>query len=116
MGLGTDDSVLRALGLHASQAAGKAKGANPKEPPPDANVDMDKDGKNESVVEAMSATGKVTAQELYVRDQPTMKGKDHPTTLKKGDQVHIMGQVDTWYLVDHAGVRGYSAKQYIEIV
>jgi len=33
-----------------------------------------------------------------------------------GDQVHIMGQVDTWYLVDHAGVRGYSAKQYIEIV
>jgi hypothetical protein len=115
-GLGTDDSVLRALGLHASQAAGKAKGANPKEPPPDANVDMDKDGKNESVVEAMSATGKVTAQELYVRDQPTMKGKDHPTTLKKGDQIHIMGQVDTWYLVDHAGVRGYSAKQYIEIV
>jgi hypothetical protein len=115
-GLGTDDSVLRALGLHASQAAGKGKAANPKAPAPDANVDMDKDGKNESVVEAMSAIGKVTAQELHVRDQPTTKGKDHPTTLKKGDQVDIMGQVDTWYLIDHAGVRGYSAKQYIEIV
>jgi uncharacterized protein YgiM (DUF1202 family) len=77
---------------------------------------MDKDGKNESVVEAMSATGMVTAKELNVRDQPTTKGKEQPSTLKKGDQVHIMGQVDTWYLVDHAGVRGYSAKQYIEIV
>ncbi len=115
-GLGTDDSVLRALGLSASQAAGKGKAADPKAPPPDANVDMDKDGKNESVVEAMSATGRVTAQELYVREQPTMKGKEHPTTLKNGDQVHIMGLVDTWYLIDHAGVRGYSAKQYIEII
>jgi len=27
-----------------------------------------------------------------------------------------MGRADTWYLVDHAGERGYSAKQYIEIV
>ena len=39
-----------------------------------------------------------------------------PTALKKGDQVHITGQVDTRYLVDHAGVRGYAAKQYAEIV
>ena len=113
-GLGTDDSVLRDLGLHSSQAAGKA--ADPAEPPPKANVDMDKDGKNEAVVEAMSATGKVKTQELYVRDQPTMKGKEHATTLKKDDQVHIMGQVGIWYLIDHAGVRGYSAKSFIELV
>jgi len=56
---------------------------------------MDKDGKNESVVEAMSATGRVTAQELYVREQPTTKGKEHPITLKKAGQVHVMGLVDT---------------------
>lgn len=115
-GLGTDDSVLTSLGLSAAQAAGKGKTADPLAPPPDANVDMDKDGKNESVVEAMSATGKVTAAQLNVRDQPTTKGKEHATTLKKGDQVHIMGQAGTWYLIDQAGVRGYSAKQYIEIV
>jgi hypothetical protein len=113
-GLGTDDSVLRALGLHASQAAGKPTSA--KEPPPDANVDMDADGKNESVVEAMSTTGKVTAQELNVREQPSIGGKPHPATLKKGDQVHVMGVTGTWYLIDHAGVRGYAAKQFIEIV
>jgi uncharacterized protein YgiM (DUF1202 family) len=51
-----------------------------------------------------------------VRDQPTTKGKEHATTLKKGDQVHVMGQAGTWYLIDQAGVRGYAAKQYIEIV
>jgi hypothetical protein len=112
--LGTDDSVLRALGLSAAQAAGKGKPA--KGPAPDANVDMDKDGKNESVVEPMSATGRVKASELNVRDQPTTKGKEHAATLKKGDTVYVMGQVDTWYLLDHAGVRGYAAKAYIELV
>lgn len=111
--LGTDDSVLRALGLSAEQAAGKGKPT--KGPPPDANVDMDKDGKNESVVEPMSASGRVTASELNVREQPTTKGKEHATTLKKGDTVYVMGQVDTWYLVDHAGERGYAAKAYIEL-
>jgi hypothetical protein len=29
--------------------------------------------------------------------------------------VYVMGQVDTWYLVDHAGERGYAAKAYIEL-
>jgi hypothetical protein len=38
------------------------------------------------------------------------------TVLKKCDQVHIMGLTGTWYLIDHAGVRGYAAKQSIEIV
>jgi hypothetical protein len=112
--LGTDDSVLRALGLAASQAAGKGKPA--KGPAPDANVDMDGDGTNESVVEPMTATGRVTATELHVRAQPTTKGKEHPATLKKGDQVPVMGQVDGWYLVDHAGVRGYAAKPHVELV
>jgi hypothetical protein len=112
--LGTDDSVLRALGLSAAQAAGKGKPA--KGPPPGGNVDMDKDNKNESVVEPMSAQGRVTATELHVREQPTTKGKEHAVTLKKGDPVYVMGQVDTWYLVDHAGERGYAAKAYIELV
>ncbi len=115
--LGTDESVLFALGLHASQAAGATKptGPGPKPPPPDANVDMDEDGKNESVVQAMSATGKVTAVELNVREQPTTDGKPHPVTLKRGDKVHIMGKTGDWYLIDHAGVRGYSSKHFIEL-
>jgi hypothetical protein len=112
--LGTDDSVLTALGLSEAQAAGKGKPAAG--PAPNANVDMDKDGKNESVVGPMSATGRVTASELNVHEQPTTKGKEHATTLKKGDTVYVMGQVDTWYLVDHAGERGYAAKAYIELV
>ena len=112
--LGTDDSVLTGLGLSEAQAAGKGKPAAG--PAPKANVDMDKDGKNESVVGPMSATGRVTASELNVHEQPTTKGKEHATTLKKGDTVYVMGQVDTWYLVDHAGERGYAAKAYIELV
>jgi len=40
----------------------------------------------------------------------------HPATLEKGDQVHAMGVTGTWYLIDHAGVRGYAAKPFIEIV
>ena len=34
--------------------------------------------------------GKVTAQELNVREQPTAKGKPHPATLKKGDQAEAI--------------------------
>jgi hypothetical protein len=52
---------------------------------------------------------------LHVRDQPTTRGNEHATTLKKGDPVYVMGQVDTWYLIDHAGGRGYAAKAYIEL-
>jgi hypothetical protein len=116
--LSTDDSVLFALGMHASQAAGKAKptGPGPKPPPPDANVDMNDDGKNESVVQSMAATGQVKLTELIVREQPTTNGKPHPVTLKRGDKLPVMGKTGDWYLIDHAGVRGYVAKTSIEIV
>jgi hypothetical protein len=72
--------------------------------------------KNDAVVEAMSATGRVTAMELYVRDQPRIQGKNHPVKLKKGDLVYIMGRTGEWYLLDHGGVRGYSHKSFIELV
>jgi len=112
----SSDDILRALGLHPSQAAGKAV-ADPKSPPPDSNVDMTDDGKkNDAVVEAMSATGRVTAAELYVRDQPRLQGKNHPVMLKKDDLVYVMGQTGEWYLIDHSGVRGYSHKSFIELV
>ena len=57
----------------------------------------------------------MTASELYVRDQPSLNGKNHAKQLHKDDVVHIMGQTGKWYLIDHDGVRGYSAKQYIEL-
>jgi hypothetical protein len=111
--LATDDDILRSLGLHPSQAAGGGAPVDPKEPPPNATVDMDTDGTNESAVESLSATGRIIAVQLYVRDQPTVQGKNHATKLKKGDEVHVMGQTGDWYLIDHDGARGYSAKRYI---
>jgi hypothetical protein len=115
-GLMSADDALRALGLHPSQRAGAGRAADPAAPPPDANVDMNEDDVNESVVEAMSATGRVTATELYVRAQPTTRGRPHPRVLHQGDEVHIMGQFRSWYLLDHDGTRGYSHKSYIDLV
>jgi hypothetical protein len=115
-GLMSADDALRALGLHPSQRAGAGRAADPAAPPPDANVDMNEDDVNESVVEAMSATGRVTATELYVRAQPTTRGRPHPRVLHQGDEVHIMGQFRSWYLLDHDGARGYSHKSYIDLV
>ncbi len=27
-----------------------------------------------------------------------------------------MGQTGTWFLIDHGGVRGYSARRYIDVL
>ena len=64
-GLSDDDTLLRALHLHPSQAAGAGAKADPKAPPPEANVDMDHDAKNDSVVQSMSATGKIIAPDGF---------------------------------------------------
>jgi hypothetical protein len=110
-GLDDANGVLRGLGLLPTQAGGHQAG-----PPPDGNLDMNHDGTNESVVEAMSATGTVNTQELYVREQASLHGRPHAQTLHQGDVVHIMGQTPLWYLVDHDGVRGYAYKSYVDLV
>lgn len=114
-GLSDDDTLLRALHLHPSQAAGAGAKADPKAPPPEANVDMDHDAKNESAVQSMSATGKVIAPEVTVREQASSHGKPHPKKLHNGDSVHVMGQTGDWYLIDHEGTRGYTTKRYIQV-
>jgi hypothetical protein len=117
-GLVLEDDALRALGLHPSQKAGTTppSGTASADPPPEGNVDMDGDGENESLVEAMTATGRCKVGSLYVRTQASVRGKPHRRVLHEGDEVHIMGQTTGWYLIDHDGERGYSYKRYIELV
>jgi len=57
----------------------------------------DHDAKNESVVQSMSATGKVIAPEVTIREQPSSHGKPHPKKLHNGDSVHVMGQTGDWH-------------------
>jgi hypothetical protein len=113
--LATEDQVLRTLGLHPSSGS-VAKVVDVSKPLPKSNVDMNDDGKNESAVESMSATGRVTAESLKVREQPTTDGKRHVKLLAKNDQIHIMGRTAEWFLVDHEGTRGYAHSSYIEIL
>ncbi len=114
-GLHDDEWALRALGLHRDQAAGAApSGPAPTSLPP-ANVDMDANGINESLVEPLSVNGQVrVATALHVRDQASLGGRIHRSMLNDGDRVYIMGQTGNWYLLDHNGRRGYASKDFID--
>lgn len=116
-GLHDADWALSALGLDAASAAAAPHDASSATPAPPGNVDMDVDGINESLVQPLSVNGRVrVATALYVRDQASTGGRRHSTQLHDGDLVYIMGQTGTWYLLDHDGRRGYSAKAYIDQV
>lgn len=112
-GLSDEDAILMTLGLHPRQDTGG--GADPSTPAPDANVDINQDDANESLVTPMSANGTVNARKLYVRAQPTVRGRPLGRLLSRGESVYIMGQTGNWYLVDLDGQRGYSYQRYIDV-
>ncbi|HEY4244748.1 MAG TPA: DUF4157 domain-containing protein [Kofleriaceae bacterium] len=121
--LGDEDTVLTALGLSKAQAAGGA--APPPKfgpaPKPDANVDMDVDGTNDSAVQPMAATGRVTPKTLPVHDQPRVAGDTQAKVLAQNALVPVMGKVETktggkWYLIDNGGARGYVQQGLLVLV
>lgn len=115
-GLSREFDILDSIGLNPHTQNTNTTSA-PTSFTPDANVDMDTDGTNESHVRPLSRTGVVVdANNLYVRAQPSLAGAKVGQFLKRNDRVYVMGETDQWYLLDHGGTRGYSHKRYIRLL
>jgi hypothetical protein len=97
-----------------------AIGLSPESPPTggapsDGNVDLDRDGKNETYVEPAPHHAQVTVDALVVRATPTSLGKSLGV-LAKAQRVRVMGTVrhTTWSMIDFNGATGFVATKHLK--
>ena len=106
----TVDDVEVAIGLRTEPApSGSGKPATPP-----ANVDLDRNGRNDLHVESMTATGTVTAGRLNVREQPSLTAAI-VAGLSAGDSVDILGSTQFWYAIRLGGRTRFVFKKFVSL-
>ena len=106
----TLDDVERAIGLRGGPAP--TGPGRPAAPP--ANVDLDRNGRNDLHVDSMTATGTVTAGRLNVREQPSLTAAV-VAGLSAGDSVDILGSTQFWYAIRLGGRTRFVFKKFVNI-
>ena len=64
---------------------------------------------------SLSATGVVTGKSVRLRKEATTES-EILTTLKKDEQVEIIGEIEGWYNINFKDKTGYVSKDYVKIL
>jgi len=71
---------------------------------------------NDRAIDELSLQGKVTADRLNIRAEPSIEGELVAEALASGTIVDIIKEEQNWYLVKIDKLSGYVSARYIEII